>query len=118
MKKFRNILAMLMVFVMLVAVMPMNVFAGDGEGTGENPPKYKITITTPEHGSVTVNDGDTVLTDGAEVAAGTEVTLKATPDDGYEFVSYNVTGAEVTVTDNKFKMPAAEVTVTATFEAK
>ena len=45
MKKFRNILAMLMVFVMLVAVMPMNVFAEentpapgqeqpvDGEGT-------------------------------------------------------------------------------------
>lgn len=35
MKKFRNILAMLMVFVMLVAVMPMNVFA---EGEVENPP--------------------------------------------------------------------------------
>jgi chemotaxis protein histidine kinase CheA len=33
MKKFRNILAMLMVFVMLVAVMPMNVFA-EGETTG------------------------------------------------------------------------------------
>ena len=31
MKKFRNIMAMLMVFVMLVAVMPMNVFAGDAD---------------------------------------------------------------------------------------
>ena len=37
MKKFRNILAMLMVFVMLVAVMPMNVFA-EGEGTGTPAP--------------------------------------------------------------------------------
>lgn len=35
MKKFRNILALLMVVVMLVAVMPMNVFANEGEGTGE-----------------------------------------------------------------------------------
>ena len=32
MKKFRNILAMLMVFVMLVAVMPMNVFAANPPG--------------------------------------------------------------------------------------
>ncbi len=40
MKKFRNILAMLMVFVMLVAVVPMNVFAADPPGgtveTGES----------------------------------------------------------------------------------
>lgn len=116
MKKFRNILAMLMVFVMLVAVMPMNVFAGDGEGTGENPPKYKITITTPEHGSVTAKAGDSELTEGEKLAEGTVVTLKATPEDGYEFVSYNVTGADVTVTNDTFTMPAAAVTVTATFK--
>lgn len=46
MKKFRNILAMLMVFVMLVAVIPMNVFAADpptepGDGTP---------VVTPDEG--------------------------------------------------------------------
>lgn len=57
MKKIRNILAMLMVFVMLVAVMPMNVFA-DGETAGpannENTPEVteikevEITATNAE----------------------------------------------------------------------
>lgn len=44
MKKFRNILAMLMVFVMLVAVMPMNVFAeGEGETqTQTETPEQKL----------------------------------------------------------------------------
>ena len=58
MKKFRNILAMLMVFVMLVAVMPMNVFA-EGEGE-QNPP-----VETEEPG-----DGEgTPATDEDKTAA-------------------------------------------------
>ena len=51
MKKFRNILAMLMVFVMLVAVMPMNVFAGDTPApttdpapTNQEPPAGKTEL--------------------------------------------------------------------------
>lgn len=47
MKKFRNILAMLMVFVMLVAVMPMNVFA-EGETTGTEQPVEKEQPVDPE----------------------------------------------------------------------
>ena len=58
MKKLRNILAMLMVFVMLVAVMPMNVFA-EGEGE-QNPP-----VETEEPG-----DGEgTPATDEDKTAA-------------------------------------------------
>lgn len=58
MKKFRNILAMLMVFVMLVAVIPMNVFA-EGEGE-QNPP-----VETEEPG-----DGEgTPATDEDKTAA-------------------------------------------------
>ena len=52
MKKFRNILAMLMVFVMLVAVMPMNVFAEETPGTGdETPETFKVTFNVGEHGT-------------------------------------------------------------------
>ena len=115
MKKIRNILAMLMVVVMLVAVMPMNVFA-EGERIPTDPPKYTITITEPTNGSVSAKAGDSELTEGAKLAEGTVVTLTATPNDGYEFDSYNVTGAEVTVTNGTFTMPAAEVTVTAKFK--
>ena len=49
MKKIRNILAMLMVFVMLVAVMPMNVFA---EPTGEPAKTFKVTFELNGKGSI------------------------------------------------------------------
>ena len=54
MKKFRNILAMLMVFVMLVAVMPMNVFAEPGDGgdpAPTEPTTFKVTFNVGEHGT-------------------------------------------------------------------
>lgn len=54
---------------------------------------------------------------------GTEITLTATPDEGYEFIenSWKVVAAddsEITVTDGKFIMPASDVTVTASFVRK
>lgn len=54
---------------------------------------------------------------------GTEITLTATPDEGYEFTenSWKVVAAdasEITVTDGKFIMPASDVTVTASFVRK
>ena len=62
-----------------------------------------------------------VSSDATEhIAAGTPVTLTATPNPGYEFVSYTVTDADsnpVTVTDGKFTMPASPVTVSASFIA-
>ena len=64
-----------------------------------------------EHGSVS--------SDAAEhIAAGTLVTLTASPNIGYEFASYTVTDADsnpVAVTNGKFTMPASPVTVTAVF---
>lgn len=46
MKKFRNILAMLMVFVMLVAVMPMNVFAEEEGEDGKPIEISNVNITS------------------------------------------------------------------------
>ena len=62
----------------------------------------------------------TVTASPTTAAAGTEITLAAEAASGYTFGSYTVTDADgkaVTVTDNKFTMPASNVTVSATFTA-
>ena len=56
------------------------------------------------------------------VAVGDEVTITATPDEGYKLQSLAVTGVTtdqaIIVTDNKFTMPTNDaVTINATFEA-
>ena len=114
MKKFRNILAMLMVFVMLVAVMPMNVFAeGEADPAPAEPTTFTVTVNQSENGSVTANP--------ASAAKDAEVTLTVTPAEGYELDKLTVAGktaTNVTVTENKFTMPDEDVTVTATFKEK
>ncbi len=62
----------------------------------------------------------TVTASPTSATAGTEITLTASPSTGYQFVTFTVTDADgkaVTVTDNKFTMPASNVTVSATFTA-
>ena len=81
---------------------------------------YTLTITQPtEGGTISATVGETPVED--EVAEGATVILKATPAEGYEFVEWDVKksdgGESVTITDNKFTMPAGNVTVTATFQA-
>ena len=49
-------------------------------------------------------------------AAGTEITLSATANSGYHFKEWQVVSGSVTITDNKFTMPASDVTVKAIFE--
>lgn len=76
------------------------------------PTKYTVTVANDiQNGTVTANP--------TSAAAGATVTLSAIPNPGYEFGSWNVTNAStsaaITVTDNKFTMPAANVNVSATF---
>lgn len=74
---------------------------------------YTVTCNTATNGSVTA--------DKATANYGDTVTLTVTPDAGYQLKSLSVkdaSDAAVTVTDNAFTMPASNVTVTATFEAK
>ena len=71
---------------------------------------YNITVTPGTNGTVTA--------DRATAQIGDTVTLTATPNKGYNFISYTVTDANgdpVTVENNQFTMPASDVTVTATF---
>lgn len=88
---------------------------GSPAGTpGENnvAATYKVNIATSiEHGSVAASP--------TSAAAGTEITLTATAEQGYVWSSYTVTGAggaAVTVSaQGKFTMPASDVTVSAAF---
>ncbi len=65
----------------------------------------------------------TVLTDGngsasaspATAEAGTTVTLTADPDSGYRLARWEVVEGDVTITGNRFIMPAENVTVRALF---
>ena len=64
-------------------------------------------------------ENGTVEADKATAAAGETVTLTITPDAGYELATLTVKKAdesEVAVTANAFEMPAAAVTVSATFK--
>ena len=78
--------------------------------------RYEITIADSTNGSVNASvDGETVST----AAYGSTVSLTAIPDPGFMLDSLTVTdsaGNEITVTDNKFVMPARSVTVTAVFK--
>ena len=78
--------------------------------------------TTPTTYTVTVNgtSNGTVSANPTSVAAGEQITLTVTPASGYTLDTLTVTDAEnhpVSVSDNRFTMPASNVTVTATFRA-
>lgn len=73
---------------------------------------YTVTVNSATNGSVTANTTSAV--------AGAEVTLTVTPATGYELDALSVKDAAnnvVTVSGNKFTMPAANVTIVATFKA-
>jgi len=75
--------------------------------------KLDVGLNQTEHG--TISASRTTATPGQTV------TLTATPDPGYELVSWTVKDAnnnEITVTNNQFTMPGLAVTVSATFALK
>ncbi len=83
--------------------------------SGEKP-AYSVKLNQPATGGTISAEG---LTDG-KAAKGVVVKLTATPDAGYEWESWTVTGASgnVEVSNDQFTMPAEDVTVTASFVAK
>lgn len=78
---------------------------------------YTITKTESGRGSIVAKKGDATV-ETAQI--GDEITLSATPNEGYEFISWTVVdskGNSVEVRDNKFTMPASPVTVNAYFRS-
>ncbi len=73
--------------------------------------KYNVTVSSTTNGSVTANP--------TSAEAGTIIALTVTPESGYVLDALTVTDASsntIEVADNKFTMPASDVTVTATFK--
>ena len=70
--------------------------------------KYAVNFSADANGSVAATADEQALTSGNKVVGGTEVTLTATPNTGYEFVNWTKAGVEVsteatysfTVTEN------------------
>ena len=72
------------------------------------PTTYTVTVTSGGNGSASA--------DYATAAAGTEITLTATPNTGYHFKEWQVISGNVTIKDDKFTMPNDNVEVKAIFE--
>lgn len=71
-------------------------------------PAYNVDITTDEHG--------TAVASPESAAAGTQITLTATPDANYRFKEWQVISGNITITNNSFTMPSEDVQVKAIFE--
>ena len=87
---------------------------------GSNTKELSITITKAapaEHTiTVTTEGGGTASASSAKAVVGTEIRLTAKPDEGYRFKEWEVMSGNVTIKDDKFTMPSANVEVKAIFE--
>ena len=72
------------------------------------PTEFTITVKTDENGTASASY--------AKAAAGTEITLTATPQIGYHFKEWQVMSGDMTIKDNKFIMPDTNVEIKAIFE--
>ncbi|MBO6157719.1 MAG: InlB B-repeat-containing protein [Firmicutes bacterium] len=72
------------------------------------PATYTVTVANDGNGT-----GSASPSSGAE---GTEITLTATPNEGYRFKEWQIITGDVTITDNKFTLGNSNVEVKAIFE--
>ena len=72
------------------------------------PTEFTITMKTDGNGTASASH--------AKAVVGTEITLTAKPNKGYHFKEWEVISGGVTIKNNKFIMPSANVEVKAIFE--
>lgn len=87
-------------------------------GSGSETPDtgaYKISISAPKGGTITTNR--------TKADKGDEIIVTVTPDNGYQMVSGSLTytlakegGETKTITNNRFTMPAGDVSITCKWE--
>ena len=85
-----------------------NVCGYERTVTPPAPTEYTVTVTTAGNGTASASH--------AKAAAGTEITLTAMPKEGYHFKEWQVMSGGVTIKDDKFTMPSANVEVKAIFK--
>ena len=71
---------------------------------------YTVTVENDGNGSASAAPASTMM--------GEEITLTATPDNGYLFKEWQIVSGGVTISNNKFTMPADNVIIKAIFEKK
>ena len=78
---------------------------------------YVWVKASPAYYTVTVQSGGngTAGSDASSAPEGAVITLTATPDSGFQFKEWQVISGGVTVINNRFTMPASNVTVKAIF---
>ena len=69
---------------------------------------YTVTVENDGNGNASATPVSATM--------GEEITLTATPDSGYHFKEWQIVSGGVTISNNKFTMPADNVTVKAIFE--
>ena len=96
-----------------IQISKVQYYATEDAGSGGEEPVYTVTVNQPAKGG-------TIEADKTGAKEGDIVKLTATPDAGYKWESWTVTGASgnVVVSNNQFTMPAEDVTVTASIVAK
>ena len=72
------------------------------------PTEFTITVKTDGNGTASASP--------AKAVASEEITLTATPNEGYRFKEWQVISGDVTIVDDKFTMPDSNVEIKAIFE--
>ena len=78
------------------------------KGSAVIPTVYTVTVSNDGNGTGTASP--------SSAAAGMEIALTAAPNKGYHFKQWQVISGGVTITNNKFAMPAGDVEIKAIFE--
>lgn len=81
--------------------------------------KHTVTIEEPENGTLKVFRGEEEIVSGAQLPGGTELTIEATPAEGYKFKNWQaVDGSTHTYTANfTYTIGESDVTIKANFDA-
>ena len=114
-KRKSFLIILVMVLILPFAFMLSGCFGNNNNDNNNNEPLpegyYRITVQQTTGGSVTVSK--------KSAQEGEEITLSYDTNNGYLFVKLTVkdgNNQDVELNDNKFTMPASDVTVSATFE--
>ena len=86
--------------------------------TVTGPTLYKVTIETPENGTLIVKHGDDIVESGDEFAKDERLDITVTPDEGYKFRNWQAVDntTRTYTTSFKYIIGESDVTISANFD--